>query len=739
MKRDGSPGFSAIENASTVLFINELIARSVILPEEWDELDPTARVKLYALDHQQAVLDQLVALHLLTPFQADMIRDGAVSNLTLGQYRVLGLLGRGGMGVVYRAEHIHLRRDVAIKVFVNAADTSLQLLRRFQAEARAAARLHHPNLVACLDAGRSLPPQPNGPIRDYYVMELVNGQDLDNLVHHRGPLPVSRVCDLFRQAAEALAEAHRHGLIHRDIKPQNIIITPDWQAKVLDFGLALHPYRQMTEPGTVLGTIGYMAPEQARDPHAVDARADLFSLGASMYWALTGKDPFPETGNLLQDFQARLNSSPPLIQQIRPELPEELCTLVNRMLSTDPDARPPSARVLAISLAGLSRWVPQTTAREANTLVPGKPNVIIVEDDSALRKLLRMYLGDEFTVTETGDGDGLRDLLQRQRADLIILDVNLPGVSGDNLIESLRGNSPDTKRPLILLISGVIPTESLGGLLASGADDFLAKPFTRAEFRSRVRALLGRKAIEPTQTPPPVGILGGSTLLRPTPTSVPPANAEGVPSGIRVLSNLLAQMLRETLQFSPSYGERLGRYVRALASVIPDTGEYSRLKEERFLELVAVVAPLHDVGMLAVPHTIIHKPGPLDAHERTVIETHPVLGAEWITATSEKCPNELPVLSLAADVIRSHHERWDGKGYPDGLAGDRIPLAARVVSFVSVYDALRSRRAYRPALSHARVIRMMAAESAGQFDPTLLAALEKAAPQFEKIFRSTTE
>jgi HD-GYP domain-containing protein (c-di-GMP phosphodiesterase class II) len=122
-----------------------------------------------------------------------------------------------------------------------------------------------------------------------------------------------------------------------------------------------------------------------------------------------------------------------------------------------------------------------------------------------------------------------------------------------------------------------------------------------------------------------------------------------------------------------------------------------------------------------------------------VIETHPVMGAEWISATGEKCPTELPALSLATEVVRSHHERWDGKGYPDGLAGAQIPLVARVIAFVSVYDALRSRRPYRPALSHGRVVRMMTDESVGQFDPTLVAALEKVAPQFEKIFRSSAE
>jgi len=737
----GSSELAPVGDARLAAFLNDLIAHSIILPEEWDELDPTVRVGLFASESQVVALEKLVTLHLLTGFQADMIRDGATKNLMLGQYRVLGLIGRGGMGVVYRAEHIHLRREVAVKVFVNTVDTCPRLLRRFHAEARAAARLHHPNLVACLDAGRCHSADPKGPIRDYYVMELVNGQDLDGFVRSRGPLPVSRVCDLFRQVADALAEAHRNGVIHRDIKPPNIIITPDWQAKLLDFGLALHPYRRMTEPGTVLGTIGYMAPEQARDPHAVDARADLFSLGATMYWALTGRDPFPETGNLLRDLQTRLTAAPPMVQQIRPELPEELCTLVNRMLSTDPDARPPSARVVSISLAGLSRWVPHSTPEAPSESEVEKPNVLIVEDDAPLRRLLKLYLGDEFNLSEAADGEGLRELLQRQRADLIILDVNLPGVSGDKLIESIRADGAEHRRPMILLMSGVIPPESLGGLLATGADDFLAKPFSRAEFRSRVRGLLGRKASEPvraaaltmrvgmaamTRTPPAQGML---------PTPLPTA----LDSGIRVTTGLVAQVLREVMSFGPIYAERLGRYVRAVAAAAPDKGEYSRLKDDRFLELLATVAPLHDIGMMAVPHTILNKPGVLDEHERMVMQTHPVMGSNWMTATAAKCPTELPALSMAAEVIHGHHERWDGTGYPDGVAGDQIPLSARVVGLVSVYDALRSRRPYRPALSHARVIRMMTTESVGQFDPELVAALVTAAPRLEKIFQSSTE
>ncbi|MBA4192808.1 MAG: hypothetical protein C0467_33000, partial [Planctomycetaceae bacterium] len=568
-------------------------------------------------------------------------------------------------------------------------------------------------------------------------MELVNGEDLCSFVHSRGPLSVNRACELFQQVADALAEAHRSGLIHRDIKPSNIIITPDWQAKLLDFGLALHPHRKLTEPGTVLGTIGYMAPEQAQDPHAVDARADLFSLGATMYWALTGRDPYPESGNLLRDLQIRLTASPPIIQQIRPELPEELCTLLNRMLRTDPDARPPSAKVVAITLAGLSRWAPQVIDHAPNETETEQAKVVIVDDDVPLRRLMRLYLGDEFVISDTGDGDGLREILVRGRADLIVLDVNLPGLSGDKLIELIRNDVREHRRPMILLISGVIPPESLGGMLATGADDFLAKPFSRAEFRSRVRGLLGRRGSEPARAAAITMRVGVADMTRtPLPPSLRPAPDPAPSSPVRVVIDLCGHMFRDILSFSPGYAGRLGRYVRALASAAPDKGQHSRLKDEQYLILLETVAPLHDIGMMAVPQSILHKPGVLDTHERLIIQTHPVMGSEWVKATASNCPSELPVLSLAVEVIQSHHERWDGAGYPDGSAGNQIPLAARMVSLVSVYDALRSRRPYRPALSHARAIRMMVSESVGQFDPVLVAALMDAAPRFEKTYQS---
>jgi response regulator RpfG family c-di-GMP phosphodiesterase len=656
------------------------------------------------------------------------------------------------MGIVYRAENTYLRREVAVKVISNAQDACPRLLRRFYAEARAAARLHHPNLVACLDAGRQQSADPHGPVRDYYVMELINGQDLYGLVNTGGPLPVGRACDLFRQVADALSEAHRHGLVHRDIKPPNILVTADWQAKLLDFGLALHPQRRMTEPGTLLGTVGYMAPEQAKSPHTVDARADIFGLGASMYWALTGREPFPDTGNMVRDLHSRFSAPTPAVEQSRPELPDELCSLVNRMLDPDPDARPPSARVVAITLAGIARSAPRVAVATADRSTEGKPVVLIVDDDVTLRDLLKIYLGNEFAVEEAADGLGMMTLLAHRRPDLVVLDVNLPGTSGPDLIQSIRTSFPDDP-PLILLSSGVIPPESLGGLMSHGADDFLAKPFSRAEFRSRVRGLLGRKAAAPPARPPKPAstartAAGGTMriatadLTRTPPPPAAPLTTVATPSGtggLGLLTTVVGQMLQESLGFGPTYPDRLGRYVRGLAAATKDDGPYARLKDARYLDLLTAVAPLHDVGMLAIPAAILRKPGPLDDQERMVVQTHAVLGSEWAVTAAARCPDNLSVLTLLAEATRSHHERWDGAGYPDGLVGSEIPLAARVLAIVSTYDALRSRRPYRPGLSHSRAVRMMVSESAGTYDPVLLAALMTAAPRFDKIYTSATD
>src|SRR5262249_41980004 len=223
------------------------------------------------------------------------------------RYRVRELLGVGGMGAVYRAEHLLMERPVALKVINRSLTDRPALVERFRREAPAAARLAHPNSVAAFDAEQA------GDTH-FLVMEYVEGQSLARVLAERGPLPVTEACAYVRQAALGLQHAHEQGMVHRDIKPHNLMRTPGGQVKILDFGLARFaseaappgallagppageapPAASLTQTGTMMGTPEYIAPEQARDAHAADIRADLYSLGCTLYDLLTGQAPFPE-------------------------------------------------------------------------------------------------------------------------------------------------------------------------------------------------------------------------------------------------------------------------------------------------------------------------------------------------------------------------------------------------------------------------------------------------------------
>jgi response regulator RpfG family c-di-GMP phosphodiesterase len=731
-----------VERADSLL--TRLIDEWVVLPEEWEEAPESARAELSRVSHPEALLVRLVGRHLLTPFQADAVRRGLEADLRLGAYRLLESIGRGGMGTVYKAEHVHLRRPVAIKVMSLSFESNARLLHRFYAEARAVAKLQHPNIVSCLDAGRQT--RTGGPARDYYVMELIPGADLQEVVRANGPLPPGRVAELFRQVADALTEAHRLGLVHRDIKPSNIQVTPDWQAKLLDFGLALQPQRRMTEPGTLLGTIGYMAPEQAQNPQLVDARADLFGVGASMYHALTGCEPYPETGNVVRDLSRRMSAPPADVRQARPEVPAELAELVAKLTSPDPDRRYQSARALAGALAGLRSWIAPHDASTDTPAPSRRPRVLLVDDDDAVRSYVRTVLGAEFDCHDADDGRAAWEKLQRTHYDLLVLDVNLPGMSGTELLIRLRRQCPPGLMPRILVTSGDLTPEALGGLLLDGADDFIEKPFHPAAIRSRARSLTRRRPAKPAPVPgppnqPPVFVretvrVSVGELTR-TPAALPPpptTRLDSKASSIDALTFGASRLLEETGLFQPGYHTRLGRYVRALAATVADRGEYARFKDPRFLDMLAATAPIHDVGLLVVPTQVLMKPGKLDEDEATVMQTHAVIGSQVLIDIAARMPSPLPELTIAAEIVRHHHERWDGSGYPDRLKGTEIPLSARSVALVSTYEAMRSRKPDRPPLGNARAIRRITAESPGQFDPDLVDALAAAAVRFDEIF-----
>src|SRR5271166_4513234 len=274
---------------------------------------------------------------LLTHFQAEQLMLGKWRRFHIGKYKVLERLGAGGMGSVYLCEHKLMRRRVAVKVLPTAKADDPSSLERFYREARAVAALDHPNIVRAYDIDQDEK-------LHFLVMEHVDGASLQEIIKRSGPMSVLRVCHYMRQAALGLQHAHESaGLVHRDIKPGNILVDRNGIVKILDMGLARFFHDEddiLTKKydENVLGTADYLAPEQALDSHAVDIRADIYSLGATFYYCLTGRTPFSE-GTVAQKLIWHQTRKPKEIRSVRPDVPEEVIAIIDRMMAKDPSQR----------------------------------------------------------------------------------------------------------------------------------------------------------------------------------------------------------------------------------------------------------------------------------------------------------------------------------------------------------------------------------------------------------------
>jgi eukaryotic-like serine/threonine-protein kinase len=294
------------------------------------------------------VANRLVQSGLVTRWQVDKLLDGRHKGFFLGKYKLLDHLGTGGMSTVYLAEHVLMQRRVAIKVLPKSRAEDSSYLARFHREAQAAAALDHRNIVRAYDVD-------DDGSNHYFVMEYVDGRDLQRMVKEDGPLSYAAAADYIRQAAEGLAHAHQAGLIHRDVKPANLLVDQKNVVKVLDLGLA-----RFTDEDTasltvaydenVLGTADYLAPEQALDSHGVDARADIYGLGCSLYFLLTGHPPFPG-GTLPQRLMMHQKQAPPSIHLARPDASDDLTNICMKMMAKKPSQRYQSAADVAQALA----------------------------------------------------------------------------------------------------------------------------------------------------------------------------------------------------------------------------------------------------------------------------------------------------------------------------------------------------------------------------------------------------
>jgi hypothetical protein len=327
-----------------VLSLLQLVRRRRLLAPE--QLNEVKRAWLPGLADPTELADRLVRRGWLTAYQAEQLLDGRDEALVLGPYRLLGLVGEGALGQVFRARHRDHRTVVALKVLRPELRSEGEVLRQFWQEADALASLDHPAFVCAFDTE----PDHDCP---YFAMEYVEGIDLGRLLRLAGPLPTAQACDYARQAALGLQYAFEHGLVHRDIKPPNLLVCfAEGRVRVLDIGSARREWRPAGGKGggALMGTADYIAPEQALTPQAADTRADVYSLGCTLYHLLTGRPPFPGASvarKLLDHQQAPV----PSVREARPELPPALDAVVQRMLQKQPGDRYQTPALAAVAIA----------------------------------------------------------------------------------------------------------------------------------------------------------------------------------------------------------------------------------------------------------------------------------------------------------------------------------------------------------------------------------------------------
>jgi len=290
--------------------------------------------------------EKLVEMGRLNSWQADQLLAGR-SRFTLGPYRIVDSIGQGGMGQVFKGEHSGTGQVVAIKVLPRDKSTP-EAIHNFSREILALAKLDHPNLVRKLDSGH------DGNVY-YLVTEYVPGTDLRKLVRRHGPLGMQSAASIISQAAEGLDHAHQQGMIHRDVKPGNILVTPDGVAKLSDLGLAASLNRDVEEDprhGRIVGTADYLSPDHIRFPRQPTPAWDIYSLGCTFYYAVTGKVPFPG-GTISDKARAHCELRPLDPRRLNPELSSELVDVIADMMAKDPAERIHSA---ADVIARLSPW-----------------------------------------------------------------------------------------------------------------------------------------------------------------------------------------------------------------------------------------------------------------------------------------------------------------------------------------------------------------------------------------------
>ncbi len=331
---------------------------------------------------------------------------------------------------------------------------------------------------------------------------------------------------------------------------------------------------------------------------------------------------------------------------------------------------------------------------------------------------------------EAANGKLALEAVRTEAFDLVLLDINMPEMSGLEVLRILRAQPPGPNLKIVML-SGEATPDELSGLLAAGADDYLAKPPSLVQLMARVKAALALKSAQDR-----MDVLNGNMLAL---NAELERSVQASTSNMGETRNALLLSLAELAQLraggSPAQLPRLQRHCRLLAESAAGRDAFAGQIDANFIAMLECCAPLHDLGVAALPDHILRKAGKFEHDERLIMQTHTTIGADLLQKIARKHRSAVVLLQMAADIARHHHEAYDGNGYPDRLAGNAIPLSARIVAIADVYDALRCRRPHRPALGHYFAVELMTEGSPGRFDPNLLQVFGECASQFDQIVR----
>lgn len=495
--------YNAGNNSPPIVSLDVLKRDAVLLgcvsDQEFSTIVPSDADK--GTEHETiATTKELVRRGKMTPFQAKFLLTGNARALSLGPYLVLDKIGQGGMGSVYRARHQRMQRIVAVKVLNVKGDFSSDLIKRFQRETQAAAKLIHPNIVTAFDAGEDEK-------KHFLVMEYVDGQDLKSVLERSGPLSVRDAVDYTIQAARGLQYAHEQSIIHRDIKPANLLLDKAGCIKVLDMGLARIEenagieqlsIQELTADGTVMGTMDYMSPEQGTDTRSADTRSDIYSLGCTIYTLLT-REPMYPGGSIFQKITAHRENPIPSVRARRPDVPLELERVISRMVAKKPDDRPQT----------MSEVIQQLELAMSNrdTTASGDP-VLPTRSDGNPSTL-------ETIVAKTGN----------TKLDLSKAKTTASSKGSISSIERLKAKKKARRRKEILVVAGIAVALLVGSLGYFAAS-------RRSQPLAQTKKPSDKTAIQTPKSSPPPPATGGSAKPLEAKTNVlTPVEPNKVPTG----------------------------------------------------------------------------------------------------------------------------------------------------------------------------------------------------------------